>query len=358
MGERLVGTSAMLSLELTLPGLTTVPAGGLSWIAVLPTHRRRGILRGMMHRQLAEARGRGELLSCLVAAESDLYQRFGYGIATFHLEASIGRAQAQFRSPADTPGEMRLIEEEVPLDTLSPIWDQVRRGQVGAVSRDPESWRHWLLEERKEKGQLLILVHESIEGEPDGFAIYRFLPDWAQGLAKGTIEVIDLAAPTPAVRFALWQYLLDLDLVEEVRVLRLAVDDGLRWQLTQPRQLRTLTLADDLWVRPLDVARCLASRSYASDGFLRLEVRDELLTDNDGLYELTADHGEASCRRSTHGPADVSLGVAALGSVLLGGVSFSRLADAGLVMERAPGAVARSDALFAVQPAPFSGTHF
>lgn len=356
--EGLVGTSVMLSLELTLPGLSAVPAGGLSWIAVLPTHRRRGILRTMVQRQLADARERGEFLSCLIASESHLYQRFGYGPATFHLEASIDRAQARFRSSVHTPGRMRLLQEEVPLDILSPVWEQVRLTQVGAVSRDPDSWAHWLLEERKEKGQLHILVHESADGDADGFAIYRFLPEWAQGLPRGRIEVIDLASPTPAVRFALWRYLLDLDLVKEVRVQHLAVDDALRWQLAQPRQLRTLILADDLWVRPLDVPRCLAARGYASGGSLRLEVHDGLFPDNDGVYELTAEKGGASCRSLNDGRADLHLGVAALGSVLLGGVSFARLAEAGLVTELTPRVVGRADSMFAVQPAPFSGTHF
>ena len=348
----------MLSLELTLPGLVAVPAGGLSWIAVLPTHRRRGILRAMVHRQLADARARGELLSCLLAAESHLYQRFGYGLATFHLEASIDRAQAQFRAPVEASGRMRLLEEEVPVDTLSPIWERVRRRRVGAVKRDPQSWTHWLLEERREKGQLLIVAHESSEGDPDGFAVYRFLPDWEQGLPRGRIEVVDLAAPTPAVRLALWRYLLDIDLTAEVRVQRMAVDDELRWQLVQPRQLRTLTLADDLWVRPLDTAGCLAARRYASGGSLRLQVTDDLFAENEGLYELSVEEGEASCRRVSGNSVDLSLGIAALGSVLLGGVSFTRLAEARLVGERTPGAVARADALFAVQPAPFSGTHF
>jgi hypothetical protein len=50
--------------------------------------------------------------------------------------------------------------------------------------------------------------------------------------------------------------------------------------------------------------------------------------------------------------------VAELGALLLGGVRASTLARAGLVHERTPGALAVVDALFRVDPLPFSMTDF
>src|SRR4029450_6758667 len=57
-GDRMVGTGGAFSMDLTLPGLTTIPIGGLTAIAVLPTHRRRGILRSMIAYHFAECEGR------------------------------------------------------------------------------------------------------------------------------------------------------------------------------------------------------------------------------------------------------------------------------------------------------------
>src|SRR6266540_6846971 len=78
----LVATGGAYSLDLTLPGLTTIPVGGLTWISVLPTHRRRGILRRMIERHFDDVAGRGEPVSILLASESIIYGRFGYGPAT------------------------------------------------------------------------------------------------------------------------------------------------------------------------------------------------------------------------------------------------------------------------------------
>jgi predicted N-acetyltransferase YhbS len=46
-GEQLVGSGCAYSFRLTVPG-GAVPAAGVSLIAVLPSHRRRGILTGLM----------------------------------------------------------------------------------------------------------------------------------------------------------------------------------------------------------------------------------------------------------------------------------------------------------------------
>ena len=47
-GASIVGTSAFYTFQLTLPGAGLLPAGGLSWVSVLPTHRRQGVLTEMM----------------------------------------------------------------------------------------------------------------------------------------------------------------------------------------------------------------------------------------------------------------------------------------------------------------------
>src|SRR5581483_4159276 len=50
-GSQLVGGTAIFSCRLRVPG-AEIPAAGVSWVSVLPTHRRRGILRSLMRQQL------------------------------------------------------------------------------------------------------------------------------------------------------------------------------------------------------------------------------------------------------------------------------------------------------------------
>jgi predicted acetyltransferase len=49
-----VGAASNYSFEMTVPGGVAVPCAGLTLVGVLPTHRRRGVLRSLMRRYLEE----------------------------------------------------------------------------------------------------------------------------------------------------------------------------------------------------------------------------------------------------------------------------------------------------------------
>ena len=90
-GDEIVACGRNFSLELTLPGGAIVPASGVSWISVRPTHRRRGILTAVMTALLDDSIAHGESLSMLTASESGIYRRFGYGVATRVLSIRMAR---------------------------------------------------------------------------------------------------------------------------------------------------------------------------------------------------------------------------------------------------------------------------
>ena len=77
---RLVGVAASFPYSLTVPG-GELGCGGVTWVGVLPTHRRQGVASGLMRAQLGDLHERGEPLAALWASESLIYGRFGYGIA-------------------------------------------------------------------------------------------------------------------------------------------------------------------------------------------------------------------------------------------------------------------------------------
>src|SRR6266542_3897792 len=58
-GSAIVGTGGAFSLDMTLPGGRTIPTGALTAISVLPTHRRRGVLRSMIRRHFDDVLERG-----------------------------------------------------------------------------------------------------------------------------------------------------------------------------------------------------------------------------------------------------------------------------------------------------------
>jgi len=109
---RLVGTSQMLSLEVTVPGTGPVPMGGLTAVGVLPTHRRRGLLRAMMRSLLDDCRERGEALAALSAAEGGIYGRYGFGPATHQVQWELDNAQARPARPTETRGRIELVDAQ------------------------------------------------------------------------------------------------------------------------------------------------------------------------------------------------------------------------------------------------------
>jgi predicted acetyltransferase len=358
---RFIGSAGAVSFDLTLPGYATIPVAGVTWVAVLPTQRRRGVLTALMRRQLADVRARGEALAVLTASESAIYRRFGYGVATSVMYTEIETAHSAFLSPLDVSGRYRLIEHEAAIsEILPPLYDDVRRARVGELSRTPAKWKSLFRTPNAPFngfGPRLYAIYESDAGRVDGAVIYRAKLEWTNGIPDGTLQVSELIARTPEAYAGLWRYCLEVDLVARVRGLHRPVDEPLRWMLADSRRLRVTHLADNLWVRLLDIPTALAARRYATQERLTFEVRDAFLPELAGRYTLEGASDGAACARSDHS-TDLTLDAAALGATYLGGVSFTNLARAGLVREEAPGALARADAMFATFPAPYCSTPF
>lgn len=356
---RAVAVTAARSFELTLPGLGLVPVAGITGMAVLPTHHRRGLLRRMMRFQVEDAERRGDPVAALTASEAGIYGRFGFGPATTVTDSTVATAHAALAAPVDTGGVRFLDPDEIP-KVLPTILDRARLGQPGDVARSPEWWRLGLLDPEKDRDgacALLHAVHDPGAGGADGYVTYRVKEADEHGLPTSVAIVEELVATTPQALAALWGFIVSLDLVQTVDVRRRPLDDPLRWLLADPRRLRTTSVTDHLWVLLVDVAAALAARRYAVEGGLVLEVIDEFRPAAAGRFRLEAGPDGAACRR-TDATADVGLSLADLGALYLGGACASTLAAAGRLVEHRPGAAAAADSLFASRPAPFCRTGF
>lgn len=357
-GTRIVASASAFTLQLTVPGGEVVPIGGLSWVGVLPTHRRQGLLRQLIARHVEDCRERGELASGLGASEATIYGRFGYGIATMRARYEIERHRATFRQVVDAPGSSELLDREAAGPALRQVFDVIQPTVPGEVSRTAGLWDVYLGDldrQHHDDRPWFHLVHRDEAGDPDGYALYRFAKErWRDGIPDHRLDVQEIQGITPAVRFAIWRYLLDLDLVGTVRYTHAPVDDPVRWVLDDPRRLRTTSISDELWIRPLDVPALLAERRYERHGEVVLEVVDDLAG---GRFHLEVREDGVACEPSSEDP-DVVLGPSELGSIFLGGVSLRDLHLAGRVDEQAGGAVDRTDALFRTRRAPFTSTPF
>jgi predicted acetyltransferase len=158
-------------------------------------------------------------------------------------------------------------------------------------------------------------------------------------------------AATPEAYAALWRFCFDIDLMERIEAWPRSADEPLFHMMANPRQLK-LKLSDGLWVRLVDVAQALEARRYAAEDRLVFEVRDSFCPWNEGRLALEGGPGGARCTRTDNEP-DLVVDVRDLGAAYLGGTRFDELARAGRVVESAPGALRRADAMFSWSPAPW-----
>ena len=349
----MIGTLGAFPFTFTVPG-AEVPAGGVTMAGVLPSHRRRGALTGLIKAQLLDARARGEPLAVLWASEGSIYARFGYGLATRQCEMSIERDRAVFRDSPPQQGRTRLITDDESGKVLPDIYERVRRTTPGMFVRTHSWWQaHTLSDpehERRGGGPMFRVVWE-IDGRAEGYALYRLHGSWEEGMPASVLEVIEALGTSPVATREIWRFLFGIDLVARVRTHFMPVHDPLFYMLTEPRRLR-LMVKDGVWARIVDVRAALEARTYATDGALTLGLRDALTPENQGRWRVEVSDSRARVE-PTDDPADLEMDISDLGSAYLGGVSFVELSGAGRVGEASPGKALQGSLMFSGETLPW-----
>ena len=362
-GGRWVATLNTQPRTLTVPGpnagTAVLAADALTGVTVAATHRRRGVLTGMITGSLAAAKDRGDALSMLIAAEWPIYGRFGYAPATRYADYTYFPRAAKVAPSAR--GRVRQVDPDEAGRLGPAIFAAASRRRVGQVDR-PDAWwqvrfggEHGLPLVRGEKVPTYVL-HEGPDG-PDGLLAWRPERDFDLIGNLAAIEVSDLTAASDDAYRDLWAYLSGIDAVGEIAVPGRAVDEPLRWLLPDGRALRQTHAGDHVWLRLLDVPAALAARRYAVPGRLVIEVAGDALGYADGRYALDADEGGSACTVTSEA-AELRLSHTALASIYLGGYRLRELAIGGGVEELRPGALARADVMFAAPQEPWNATGF
>jgi len=359
-GDLIVGTTSTLSLQMTVPGGGQVLVAGVTTVGVAPTHRRRGMLRAMVRRQLDVSREHGDAVAALWASEAPIYQRFGYGMATRQAMGRVSRAHSSFLRPFADPGRVRLLPPEDATKDLAPVYDRVRARTPGMIERNRDWWgyrfRHLDAEHHRGGfGKLFYALHEGDEG-PDAYAVYRVKPQEADGIDAGQLQVVEAVTTTPESAAAMWSFLFGVDLIATIEFGNRPPDDPLFSMALELRHLG-LKIIDGMWVRVLDVPAALSARRYGVEGRVVFDLEDEFCPWNTGRYELSGGPDGAECR-PTDADADLSFTANELGAVYLGGTRLRDLDRGGRVRELTDGAVVRADAMFAGDREPWCPRRF
>ncbi len=366
-----VGSYLVHDLRLAAPGplggITTHPLDGLSWVAVHPDHRRRGVLAAMMAHHVQQARERGATWSGLHASDPAIYGRYGYAVASLDVRLEFGGGTALTAPP--------VVEEQaagVELTTIFDVGHDDVTQRVRTITRAcsdtaigtvtwPDGKLHGALRDEPEarRGtEPLRGVVARRDGTDVGVALYSRTLSWEpDGTTDGQLHVMLIQARDPGVLLALARRLLAEDLMRTITFGDRGFDDPLLWWASGPRAVN-VRVVDGLWLRPIDVGAALSARGYAAACDVVLDVADDLGPWNTGAWRLRVGTDGAGRCEPTSRAADVRLRVQALGSAYLGLRGWGALAACGDVQELRPGALAELTAAFATSAAPVGGLMF
>ncbi|MGI8666137.1 MAG: GNAT family N-acetyltransferase [Jatrophihabitans sp.] len=339
-----------------------IATDALTQVTVAGTHRRRGLLTGMLTRSLRDAKDRGELVSLLRAAEWPIYSRFGYWPATFGSNYTIRSGQHLNILAPQRPVEVVQVEPAELLAPAAAVFARIRRQRAGHIDREPAVWERRLgLQDMKPPNtrEPVCVIARNGEGGVDGYATWTANEgDWFHDPQQAQAVVSEVLAATPDAYRALWRYLIGIDLVRSLSLEAYPVDEPLEWLLSDGRAARRTWTGDNDWLRLLDVPAVLSARRYQSTDRLVLQVVD---TDGGwaaGRVSLDGGPEHADCRAGTTESADLTLSQRALAAIYLGGCTVRSQPLAGLLDEETPGAASRLEAMFRTSQAPWNATPF
>lgn len=338
--------------DLTVPGGATLPSWAISSVTVAPTHRRRGVARAMLEGELRTAAAAGVPMASLTVSEATIYERYGFGPATQTADLTIDVRRAGWARTEASTGRLAFVSLQTVADTCRDVFERARLNTPGEMSMDDFIWgqRAGVLGDRDKKSASLRAVrYDDADGVPQGFVVYSLKADHSD-FSNHTVDIRYLRAATDDAYAAIWRFLLELDLVGTVKNEVATADEPVLWMIRDQRAA-TVVLRDHHWLRILDVKSALEARRYARPGWLTLRIEDRLGFAS-GTYRLDVRADGSAEVETTDAAPDLSMDVATLSALYLGGWRTSTLAHAGRVTELTEGAARRFDEAFRADEAP------
>lgn len=334
----------------------TVPGGevgmwAISSVTVAGTHRRRGIARNLLEGELRAAVAAGVPVAGLTASEATIYGRYGFGAAVPVVRFTIDTARAGWAAPA-AEGRVVYAGRQTLADDLERLHEESRTARSGRLP----GWRgRWLRMAGLSAGDKDAAAVRGVrvidrDGVVRGAMAYTLaeLP----GAFRSEMRIRSIITTSDDALRAIWQFVVQHDLVTGAQVDLRPLDDPLPWLVADQRAVRSET-HDHGWLRVLDVAAALTARTYSAPLDLVLDVDDPLGFAH-GRWRMQVDGGGRCTVTTTGADADVTLGVAELSILYAGAVPATQLAAAGRVRGDAAGVAALS-AAFRTQSAPHLG---
>ena len=338
----------------------SIPLSGVSHVACLPEHRRKGYVGRLLRHALGVMRDAGQPLSTLWTPHPSLYRRYGWMVAS---EAYFYRFNPKQIAPADARppagSSHRISEEQWP--AIAAVFNRFAAPRNGYLDRDEHWWKEMVFRRIYDEKRNLndVAVWTDGAGEPRGYVIYHSERDHRTDGHDVTKLIADeLIALDGDAYKGLLRYLLSHDLADEV-VLWARADEPLPLAVDEPWRIK-MEHWHGFMLRLVDVEQAIAARPpavNAPEGAFTIHLADAAAPWNQGLWRIECSGGRLTASRS-EGAAALSTDAAAFAAMYNGYLRPTEAVRSGLAETSDPAAAGLADRILAVDSPPHPADFF
>ncbi len=294
-------------------GSQGIPVAGIASVGVSPESRGTGAAAALLTHTLKELHAKGVPLSALYAATQRPYRKVGYEQAgtCCHWELPIESIQlAAIREIRSL--SMQRVALASP-EVFQAVHHQWAIKNNGNLERNLTMW-DLLLQQRPDEVRYIYLVGS--RSQPEGYIVFTQEPESDRNNLDYNLKIQDWVALTPAAGKRLWLFLADHRSIAHKVIWRSSTLDPLL--LLLPEQTDSVHRLERWLLRVIDVPKALEKRGYPRgvEAQLHLDVRDDLLLENNGKFVLTVSDGRGEVTKGGNG--DLQLDVRALAPLYTG----------------------------------------
>jgi predicted acetyltransferase len=293
--EQVIGGLATLAMGQWWGG-QRVPMTGIAAVGIAPEYRGSGAAIALMQHTLKELHTQEVPISVLYPATQRLYRKAGY---------EQGGSFCSWEIPTQS---IQVREQPLPLQPIIPInhevfhdlYQQQARLIHGYLDRNPVIWQGLIQPDNQE---IIYSYFIGDKDQPQGYIIF------SQHSADDGLflRVRDWVVLTDAAVQTFWSFVANhRSQIKQVRW-KSSVIDSLTLQL--PEQTAKISHHERWMLRVIDLVKALEMRGYPPEiqAELHLEVKDDLLTDNNGKFILSVANGRGEVTRGGKGELQLDI---------------------------------------------------
>ncbi len=331
-------------------GDRAVPCGGVASVAVLPSHRRRGVASQLLAAAIDGMRERGEALSMLYPMTYTPYRRAGWEVGGTWLVREVPtRSLAALPRPTAPHSVEAATADHVP--AMVDLHDRASRHNPGNLRRGGRMTQRYLGPD--DDGFAYVVLRE---GTPVGYVVYAHEPTDEPGAAY-RLRVRELVGEDGDAELAAWHLVGSGASAAFTTRFVSRPDEPLLLWLPEGNDLRAAPFEHQWMTRLVDTTAAVAARGFpgVEGAAVELHVHDPRVADNDGPFVLEVADGEG--RLTPGGAGTVHLDVGAFASLYTGWASAWTLAHAGRIDGASRGDLIELSEVFAGRM-PWSRNYF